>query len=274
MTDGTPTEITEPVIGFRKWRVNGRGTLAGLGYGTTWPGARLTAECLGTSTFTKYTGTGQPNFVELMRELSRYRRIMGPDYDINEYNRTHPDQYIEKRSCVPPETQAFDHPIPSLNSMCGIWSHKTPVPECPCGDPTNGYHRVVGVIRMWGRAVEHETGWRAEHAEIAGLWDPTGTVSLERYPVRRHASLTDMYVEWAPDFDPERDGWADAGEHYCTRLSSKAMAVQMFGPNATDEQIQRISDVQGYTTVMRANPITGNVQNYIVDRAGNVVYRL
>jgi hypothetical protein len=95
------------------------------------------------------------------------------------------------------------HPAPSLRSRCGIWAHKLPIRECMCGDPASASHGVVGAVRLWGRYVEHETGWRAEHARVVALVDFTGRLD-QAYDVPRYRDLASMYSEWATD----PTGWA------------------------------------------------------------------
>jgi hypothetical protein len=95
------------------------------------------------------------------------------------------------------------HPAPSLRSRCGIWAHQDPIRPCQCGEPDSAAHGAVGAVRLWGRFVEHETGWRAEHARVVALVDFTGRMT-GAYPVPKYPDLDSMYGEWAP----ERTGWA------------------------------------------------------------------
>ena len=95
------------------------------------------------------------------------------------------------------------HPVPSLRSRCGIWAHKRPIRECPCGDPASAAHGVVGAVRLWGRYVEHETGWRAEQAKAVALVDFTGRLNVA-YDAPRYPDLPSLYGEWATG----DDGWA------------------------------------------------------------------
>ena len=95
------------------------------------------------------------------------------------------------------------HESPSFRSRCGIWAHKQPVRECQCGHPGTAAHGAVGAVRMWGRFVEHETGWRAEHAQLVALVDYTGRVN-PKYEAPRYPDLASLYGEWASD----EEGWA------------------------------------------------------------------
>ncbi len=98
------------------------------------------------------------------------------------------------------------HQVPALRSRCGIWAHREPIRACQCGDPGSPAHGVVGAVRLWGRYVEHETGWRAEHARVVALVDFTGRVG-PGYDAPRYPDLASMYGEWATG----TAGWA-AGE--------------------------------------------------------------
>jgi hypothetical protein len=95
------------------------------------------------------------------------------------------------------------HPVPSLRSRCGIWAHRQPIRECQCGQPTAPAHGAVGAVRLWGRYVEHESGWRAERARVVALVDFTGRMG-PGYDAPRYPDLASLYGEWAPD----ASGWA------------------------------------------------------------------
>jgi hypothetical protein len=62
---------------------------------------------------------------------------------------------------------------------------------------------VLGAVRLWGRYVEHETGWRAEHAQAVAVVDFTGRLD-PGYDVPRYPDLASLYGEWAVGVD----GWA------------------------------------------------------------------
>jgi hypothetical protein len=97
------------------------------------------------------------------------------------------------------------HQVPSLRSRCGIWAHRLPIRECRCGQPASPAHGVIGAVRLWGRYVEHETGWRAQHARAVALVDFTGR--LDRgYDAPRYPDLASLYGEWAPGAGSA--GWA------------------------------------------------------------------
>src|SRR5919205_3419262 len=68
-----------------------------------------------------------------------------------------------------------------LVARCNLHAHDAPDERCTCGihaarspddvttylrgrDDPRTVARVVGRVRVWGRVVEHERGWRASHA--------------------------------------------------------------------------------------------------------------
>lgn len=112
------------------------------------------------------------------------------------------------------------HPAPSLGSRCGIWAHKQPIAPCQCPTPTTAVHGAVGAVRLWGRYVEHETGWRAQHAQLVALVDYTGHVD-PAYDAPRYPDLESLYAEWAPDA-----AGSAPGEPECWCVSPAAAWVQ------------------------------------------------
>lgn len=154
------------VIAFRRWRVD-CATLYGVGVPVSWPPGPQTAECHGC----RPTG---------------YMSMWGPSLSYT------------CSDALPP-----GHHAPSLHSRCGIWAHKQPIRPCQCPTPTAAVHGAVGAVRLWGRYVEHETGWRAQHAQLVALVDYNGYVAPS-YDAPRYPDLESMYAEWAPD----ATGWA------------------------------------------------------------------
>ncbi len=136
------------------------------------------------------------------------------------------------------------HRAPSLRSRCGIWAHRQPIRGCQCSDPTSAAHGVVGAVRLWGRYVEHETGWRAEHARVVALVDFTGRLG-GGYDVPRYPDLASLYGEWATG----ELGWAP-GESavWCDpdlALPSAVTFLQYAAQFGTDVQrtVQRVCTV-------------------------------
>lgn len=116
-------------------------------------------------------------------------------------------------------------PAPQAGCTCGFYARKLPIGLCRCDHPTKACHQAVGVVRLGGRVIEHERGWRAQYAEIAALVDYTGAVDRSAYPVPFYPDLDAMYGEWAPDIAC-RDG-VDADGIWCSPGQSAAMNVRL-----------------------------------------------
>lgn len=196
-----------PVIGYRRWKVNADGWLEGYGVPIPWQAGVQTAECHGQQTISvaEYCDPPTPKKKDTGSWASMYhfedtmgwgtRPLQLPD-----------GRWVKKvtrKSCNDPTLLPIDHPVPSLHSQCGIWAHKQPIPDCDCPEPEDPRHGAVGVVRMWGRGVEHDDGWRAEHAELVALVDHSNRVRRD-YWVPRYRTTAEMYAEWAPG----HDGWA------------------------------------------------------------------
>jgi hypothetical protein len=56
--------------------------------------------------------------------------------------------------------------IPSLSCTCGFWVFRD---ETGCRAEFGDLDLVIGRVLIWGRAIEHDTGYRAEFARITAL---------------------------------------------------------------------------------------------------------
>ena len=70
------------------------------------------------------------------------------------------------------------HEVPEPACGCGVYGLRSPRQATNVIDPYArlGWrvrHRVVGRVSLWGRVVESQYGWRAEHAYPASLFVPT-----------------------------------------------------------------------------------------------------
>jgi hypothetical protein len=192
--------LAGPVIGYRRWTVTPKGWLGALGLPVIWYPGVQTAECHGTHTVNVAEYCDDPATEEL-----------GPWDSTDPLGRRGPYRLpdgkwiriVQRKSCIYAAYVPPDHPAPSLRSRCGIWAHKQPIPDCTCPDPTGPAHGAVGVVRMWGRGVEHDDGWRAQYAELVAIVDHSGRLTQD-YGVPRYPTTADMWAEWAPD----RHGWA------------------------------------------------------------------
>lgn len=89
-----------------------------------------------------------------------------------------------------------DHAAPDANCRCGFYLTKRLETALENGPEL----AVAGVVRGWGRVVEHRDGWRVEKAQIVGLLpDPINLYSEEYPPI--FVSARDYAVE---------QGWIDA----------------------------------------------------------------
>jgi hypothetical protein len=222
------TAPTGPVMGFRRWRVTDDGKLMGLGLAEVWESARQTAECKGQKPVKVAEYCDPPETHPLDSVRAYVRRYLNMPYEWGGASTRAayplPDgrwvRLVDRFTCqhdVEP-----DHVVPSLKSLCGIWAHKAPVPDCACPEPGADRHGAVGVVRMWGRAVEHKDGWRSEHAELVAVVDHSGR--LRDYGVPRYATTQAMYAEWAPD----AQGWAARHDQvWCGYVGSRSW---LYGP--------------------------------------------
>lgn len=124
---------------------------------------------------------------------------------------------------------------PLIGCRCGFYARKMPIAACGCSEPTSPAHGAVGVVRIGGRMVEHERGWRAQYAEIAALVDFTGTVDRRTYPVPIYPDLNSMYGEWAPGIE-DRDAVVISGR-WCGSLPTlitRGWASSLYNRNLGD----------------------------------------
>lgn len=202
-------KLDAPVIAYRRWSVTGTGRLTGLGIPVEWTPGMQTARCEGKHPVAVAEYCDPP-------ESKPADAYPASDYIYDRQDRGPwllPDgrwvRTTQRMSCRQTALLPVEHPSPSLHSRCGIWAHKQPIADCACSEPGADYHGAVGVVRMWGRAVEHTDGWRAEHAEVVALVDHSDRLSGD-YDVPRYRTTTDMYAEWTPD----RHGWAARHDPY------------------------------------------------------------
>lgn len=193
MTD----KLDAPVIAYRRWNVTD-GWLQGLGVPVVWEPGVQNARCKGQTSVTVAEYCDPP--AEVRRPVT-YDMWFGPGPGPWPLPDGRWVKLVKRPTCN--DVSPFDHPVPSLQSKCGLWAHRQPIPDCACDQPASEWHGAVGVVRMWGRAVEHTDGWRAEHAEVVALVDHSNSVRRD-YWVPRYANTAAMYAEWAPD----AHGWA------------------------------------------------------------------
>lgn len=234
MTD----KLDAPVIAYRRWNVTD-GWLQGLGVPVKWEPGVQTARCAGTVpvTVAEYCDPPPPD-TPRPDSYTYFGAGPGP-WPL-------PDgrwvKLVKRPTCN--DAIPLDHLTPSLQSKCGLWAHRQPIPDCACEDPGTRYHGAVGVVRMWGRAVEHTDGWRAEHAEVVALVDHSGSVRRD-YGVPRYATTAAMYAEWAPDVH----GWAARHDRiWCGDPMTRAMRAAGFPPGMAVHRGGVVTSIQATTS--------------------------
>src|SRR2546426_6193619 len=89
---------------------------------------------------------------------------------------------------------------PEPGNACGIHAFKTwtlavraakELDEFPC----EGSYAVLGTVALWGKVVEHERGFRAEHALVQQLWVPERILLTVRRPEERYGCLFSCLLE-------------------------------------------------------------------------------
>lgn len=85
------------------------------------------------------------------------------------------------------------HKAPAQHCKCGLYGAKRPMGAMNTGHYPRGVlpsrpGLVLGQVRLWGRLIEYEDGYRAEHAEVVSLVDD-GTRLTRRVAARYNVDL-------------------------------------------------------------------------------------
>ena len=101
----------------------------------------------------------------------------------------------------------LDEAVPGYDCSCGVYAAKTigvlvdGILPCCAGRPT-----VVGVVRLWGRIIEHESGYRAAMAAVEALYRPIGRTDADRAAAEIAERAADAFrvpcipcLPWRPD---------------------------------------------------------------------------
>lgn len=233
---------TEPVIGVRRWRVTKSGWLASYALDVLWRDGPQEATCNSTS-FTSFT-TIQPT-----RQCTCYRYAL--NRAANSLKTLASTRLTSMKLTTSPTGHLIPRPLPpnepvsppvstrmtcpTMHGSCGFWAHSRPIPDCDCGDDTR-HHGAVGIIRMWGDAVQHTDGTRSQFAQIVALVDHTGRAQeARRYNVPYYPSTADMYAEWMPD---QVGTWSR--EHDTTWCTSEPWPMQSSSISVTYQEIERV----------------------------------
>lgn len=152
----------EPVEGWRFWRFDNTG-LKSVNDSVPWlPGEKVTARC--TANRSMWYGTMTSYRWEIVEGgISREKAeelagdgIMGvprPPATV-----LPPGLGYEIASNVPSPS----HESPDVNCSCGLYAGKE-LADCPGGD-------VFGKVKMWGKVIPGERGWRAQYAYPSELY--------------------------------------------------------------------------------------------------------
>jgi hypothetical protein len=79
--------------------------------------------------------------------------------------------------CNPREVEMFPtHPAPDEECQCGIYAARSPETLAPYLDSAllgrMAVERVLGRVRLWGKVIAAERGWRGEHAYPDAIYVP------------------------------------------------------------------------------------------------------
>lgn len=96
-------------------------------------------------------------------------------------------------------------PCPSVDCSCGIYVFKWAEDvEGLIHSPWYSKSAVIGCVEWWGRAWEHELGWRVQFAQPRGLYQVRGKRlhSLYSHLVDRRLTWEQLVERWeTPDGD-------------------------------------------------------------------------
>jgi len=93
--------------------------------------------------------------------------------------------------------ETVSHPCPDRFCGCGFYSFKKPHQLLEQTVPTFGKVNpwvVYGVIKFWGRCIEHRSGWRAQFASVA-LLCTTDKALCERYGAEQFAGTFQEFCQ-------------------------------------------------------------------------------
>ena len=103
------------------------------------------------------------------------------------------------------------------------------------GFPRNGLYPVLGEVALWGKVVEHELGFRSEHALVRRLWVPERITVKVRHPTR--TSMEDVgglgclaHGDLRFQRSSERLGWCLAEKDKSFGGSDPEQAYRVPGP--------------------------------------------
>ncbi len=93
-----------------------------------------------------------------------------------------------------------DEVAPAMDCTCGVYARATPerVMREYYKGATQGGMAVIGRVRLWGRVIEHEDGYRAQCARVdmlLPLWPPRMDARMRALAARYGATVDDVEAE-------------------------------------------------------------------------------
>jgi hypothetical protein len=87
-------------------------------------------------------------------------------------------------------------PAPAEGCVCGLYAWRDPTALVAAARPRwTARPIIVGAVRLGGRMIVAERGYRAELGYPAAIVDPLGVVSAE-YSVARYRGWPELVAEW------------------------------------------------------------------------------
>lgn len=169
-------DTIEPFFGYRGWTMS-KGRLNALVQGVIWHKGPNRAECM--------IGEGHG------AQMTRLHMALGWQPGMDEIAKLAWEQHVKEQG----GDAAFDNRVPAEWCVCGFYAMKDPA-LVSTRAALSPYHGVTGRIRMWGKVIEGEDGYRAEWAQIDCLFLPRDW--LLRLRVRKMAKRYEVAVEEAP----------------------------------------------------------------------------
>ena len=149
--------------------------------------------------------------------------------------------------------------VPAARCVCGIHAYRTErrawdrSPRLDAFDPAGAHslYPVFGDVAIWGKVVEHEDGYRAEHAMVRRLVVPACAQIVPQWALGcildfdLELDLEATNTEWTPE-----PGMADALAHaYGADIS--------LGPSVVCEMLGRSGGQPPAPPASQSNPVSG-----------------
>lgn len=162
---------------------------------------------------------------------------------------------------VPQYAQCYalrNHEVPSEACTCGIYALRSL--ENAAGKAReemnkvywgNCGHFAIGQIYLWGKVVEHETGWRAEYGYPKSIL--TDNIGLSARFAKLYNTEVETSCSWEKLFEPEELNSLEWSGHYFFPVASRALLP----PPPTPAQ-QKKWNMQQLPATYQPKPLTSN----------------